>query len=371
MARKGENIYLRKDGRWEGRYIKHRTMENKPKFGYVYGRNYIEVKRKLTVLKAESYREKDVVLWYKDGTLNDWMDYWLEECARPYIEETTCDGYERNIRNHLRPYLGEKPVSSITQDDVQSFIDFLDKSLAPSTVVGIFRLLKTILKAAQERNLISHNPFAKVKAPKQKQKPQRYLTVAEQRKLEREATKNGDLEYLICLYTGIRLGELCALKWRDIDFDSKAMQIKSAIKRVKNRKGKSKTSVIAGKPKSESSVRSIPVPAFLIKMLRDRFKKTGAQRQDYIIPGKAGRHIDPRTVQARFKKMTDRLGIKNAHMHTLRHTFATRCLEKQITYEVLCAFLGHSSPQITLRCYTHCTEEFKRVSINKLKRIAC
>lgn len=371
MARRGENIYHRKDGRWEGRYIKARRLDGKPNFGYVYGSAYVEVKRKLTVLKAEVNKNPFGVLVYRDGTLEAWCDYWLEILTKPYVDISSYGVYKSQIKNHIVPILGNNIVNQITKDDIQMFINQIKKHLAPGMIHNVCRLLKSIMSSAKERRLIAEVPFTGIKKPRNKQKKPRVLTLNEQKRIEDDSLKNGAMDYLLGLYTGLRLGELCALQWKDIDFESRVLYVEHTIKRVLCEDGTAKTMLVIDAPKTEQSRREIPLPAFLVWKLKEKMQKTGASQNGFVFPSRDGGFTDPRTMQARFKSKLKQLKIRDAHFHTLRHTFATRCLEKHVGLETLSEFLGHSNPQITVKYYSHCTRENKLESINRLTPIAC
>lgn len=312
MSKKGENIYLRKDGRWERRYIKSRDLNGKARFGSVYGKHYHEVRKKLVVIKCKQYQNNTVPIIQGSGSFEDWADYWLEILISPYIKPETCAGYRRSLNKHIYPVLGRMNIREIEPRHIQDMV-----------------------LALQER-------------------------------LERNALTNNELEYLMCLYTGLRVGELCALRWQDIDLENSILHIRHSVQRIPANSGLHRTQLILGSPKSESSVRDIPIPKFLGILLREKRILENADSKDYLFKGVKGDCLDPRTMQQRISKLGKRLGINGVHMHTLRHTFATRCLEQGIPYEILCEFLGHSSPQITLRHYAHCTLESKRKNMDFL-----
>ena len=368
MPRKGENIYLRKDGRWEGRYIKGRRPDGKIKFGSIYGKQYSDVKKRLVLIKSELYRDRTTLVIYGNGSLHDWAEYWLEALIRPYVKPNTWAGYRRNLNKHIYPSLGEFNIQSITSDQIQNTVDGLKSRLAASTLHGVCRLLKSILSAAFRKEIISRNPYQDIKLPRVKTRPPRVLTQSEQVKLEKEVLKTGDLEHLLCLYTGLRVGELCALRWEDIDFENHSLRVTRSAHRIPMERGIRKTRLVLGTPKSGSSIREIPLPLFLISMLQEKLSKEGLGN-GFLFKGAKEGFQDFRTLQQKIHRICKQLGIYGVHMHTLRHTFATRCLEKGVQYEVLCELLGHSSPQITLRHYAHCTLQTKRESINRLGSI--
>lgn len=373
MARRGENIYHRKDGRWEGRYIVGRRLDGKPKFRSIYGKSYGEVKRALVALKSKALAAQDqpAMLVYGDGSLSDWMSYWLDVTEKPYIRETTYLLYRRSIEKHLVPWLGGYPLGELSPAHIQAMVDELRNTMASSTLHGLCRLLKSILACAVKKRLIIESPFREIRMPKFRQRPPRVLTTAEQARLERAAMEAGNLEYLLCLYTGLRLGELCALRFEDIDFEANIMTVSHSVKRIAA-KGESgaTTCLVVGGAKTESSVREIPLPLFLSGMLRHRMEEQNAQNSDFIFAGRDGGAAEPRTVQKRFARLAGKTGIRGAHMHTLRHTFAMRCLERGMGYKALSEILGHSSSQMTIRHYDNCTMEKKQRVMRSASMIA-
>lgn len=368
MSKKGENIYYRKDGRWEGRYIKGRKPDGSPKFGFVYGKQYGDVKKRLTLIKAELYQEPDTTasVIYGNGSLQSFADYWLDALIRPHVRPETYAGYRRNLDKHICAYLGKMNLTDIRQCHIQKLIDELQKKLASTTLHGVCRILKSLLTSACDEGLIIQNPYRNIHLPKAKNRAPRVLTQTEQRKLEKAIICNNEPEYLLCLYMGLRVGELCALQWKDIDFESGILHIRHSIQRIPEESNKGSTRLVIGAPKSESSFRDIPLPGFLSEILFKKLKEENGKADEFLFKGTRADYRDPRTMQQRISRLCQRLELEGVHMHTLRHTFATRCLEKGVRYEVLCEFLGHSSPQITLKYYAHCTPETKRKSMNRL-----
>lgn len=366
MARKGENIYLRKDGRWEGRYIKGRRADGKAVFGSIYGKQYCEVKRQLIIIKSKQYRETAQSPQQDARTFYDWGEHWLEKIIRPHIKTGTYSGYRRNLEKHIYPFLMDIMITEITSEDIQAMVNTLRPTMAPTTLHGVCRLLKSILNSAYEKGIITQNPFQNIWLPKINRKTPRVLTYQEQEKLEQQVIKTGELEYLLCLYTGLRVGELCALRWRDIDLENAVLHVRHSVQRIPVSVEKKKTLLIMGSPKSESSLRDIPIPSFISKVFEQKKNEEGVFENDFVFRGRKNGYRDPRTMQQRITSICSGMEIEGVHMHTLRHTFATRCLEKDIGYEVLCEFLGHSSPKVTLSHYAHCTLETKRENIERL-----
>ena len=174
---------------------------------------------------------------------------------------------------------------------------------------------------------------------------------------------------LISFYTGIRIGELCALKFNDISFETKTMHIDKTMQRIQNFKGdKNKTDIIISSPKSECSIREIPVPQFIIDLIieNDLYK-----RNAYLLTGEATRFIEPRTLENKFNKIAAICNIENATFHMIRHTFASNCIEAGVDAKSLSEILGHSSVNITLNRYVHSSMQIKRMNMEKLYSYTC
>lgn len=363
MARKGENIYKRKDGRWEGRYIKE-YRNGKAKYGYVYAPDYAEVKARLKELSAERDKEKEITFQHVSI---DWL-----ESIRPRLKEQSVIMYENLLINHLYPEFEARPVESITRKDVVSFINVLltmggsnGNGLSPSTVEGVLSVFRRILEYASEYKQCNVIHIEK-SLVKQSQKPMRIFSLLEQQKLSNFLTDNltlTNLGILLCLYTGIRIGEVCALKWEDFSFDEQYLYIHKTMQRIKIKGDPNhKTTVIISDPKSVCSIRRIPIPDNIFKLIIS-FKRPG---NTYFLTGFPNIYIEPRTLQNRFKSVIKSCNLEDANFHALRHTFATRCVELGFDVKSLSEILGHASINITLNRYVHPSMETKQKNMNIL-----
>lgn len=358
MARHGENIYKRKDGRWEGRYIKGYSNEEKPILGYVYGRTYKEAKEKLTLAKANV---KEVIRTVSsDLTVSDWFDKWLSSLK--HIKKSSYTTYSSNVNKHIKGYFKKKKLKNLSSENIQSFIDELSVKLAPKTVRSVFSVFRLGLEAAYEKKLIA-DVYSKAKLPKIKHKEVKVFTKQEQNRIEKfiETSDNpNDIGILICFYTGIRIGELCALDFKNIDLERGIISIVQTLYRIKNNDGAQKTVLNISTPKSESSVRDIPLPKFLISILKDRDTGSG------FLINNNGKFIEPNIYARRYKKILELLGIPYRKFHSTRHTFATRALEIGMDIKTLSEILGHASPTVTLNLYSHSLPEHKRKEMDRL-----
>ena len=363
MCRRGENIYKRKDGRFEGRYVIGKKVNGTTRFGYVFGYQYTEVRSRLAQRRAEMAEATKLPAYSKQRIgFIEWANRWLYEEMIGSVKESTFQTYESVMRNHLTPRFGKLTLDEIDQKNVRCFIAGLeDAGFAESTIRGAFRLLNTLFKAAQEEGIVSRNPCYRIKIQRREAKEQKILTAAQQEKLRSEASPD-NFPVLLSLYTGMRLGEICALKWKDIGWEERTITIRRTAQRLKH-SGATKTRIVIGAPKTSRSCRPIPIPAFILEMLLALRKDA---RSDDFIFGKPGSAADPRSVQRRFQRLANKLGFEDIHFHTLRHTFASRLIEMRVDIKTVSDLLGHSSTKTTLEVYAHSLLENRRIAIDRL-----
>lgn len=366
MCRRGENIYHRKDGRYEGRYVIGQSLQGRTRFGYVYGRTYGEVRRKLTQRKSEMLLASSAVP--KSGvTLRRWMGQLLAGEHYAHLKASSRETYRTMFERHIAPELGPVDIARITQDDVHGLIAILNrKKLSQSMIASVVRLLSSLLRAAQEEGLIQRNPCRKVVLPKASREEQRVLSPREQTQVKSAAMTAGNLSALLALYTGLRLGEICALQWRDIDWERRTITVRHTAQRLRKHGGNARTAVMVGQPKTQKSRRVIPIPALLLDLLRAR---KDVSRSLFVF-GQEDRPAEPRTIQRQFAKLIRPLGLEGVHFHTLRHTFATRLLELGTDIKTVSVLLGHASTRFTLDFYAHSLIDQQRAAMDKLAQ-AC
>ena len=363
MCRRGENIYKRKDGRYEGRYVVGKKPDGTTKFGYILGRQYADVRMRLLQKKAELLtRPTATPLPCSPLSFSDWVSRWMNEEVIGNVKPSTFQTYENIFRNHLLPFFGSTALQEITAKTVLTFIETLEAAgFAESTIKGAFRLLYSSMKAAQEEGLIRKNPCRKIKIQRREGREQQVLTQSQQDQIR---TSAGDENFpaLLSLYTGMRLGEICALKWDDIDWAINTTTVKRTAQRLKQ-VGSKKTMIMVGAPKTNRSHRVIPIPKFIMDLLIEHRKVDGTSS---FVFGNQGSAAEPRTIQRHFQKLLQRLGIVDAHFHTLRHTFATRLIEMGIDIRTVSDLMGHSSTKTTLDVYAHSFLENRRNAVERL-----
>ena len=376
MARHGENIYKRKDGRYEGRYVTGKKSNGTTRFGYVYGMRYTDVKKRLLEKKAEIQQTIHPEAAVRGMTVEKWMRSWLETDLLGGIKASSYLTYQNQMNRHILPCLGRMQMASITPEMVHSFLECLQ---AKGLGENIYRLLSAAMRAALDDGIISKNPCRKICVERGERVQQRVFSREEQKKVEKTLSQGEDLTALFAMYTGLRLGEICGLRWSDINWENGTATVCRTVQRLKRmdtdkclKCGGAKTYLMIGSPKSSSSCRTIPIPTFLLKRLEIQKKQRSAvQLTTGYIFGTGMRAADPRTIQRRFAGVVRRLEIPDAHFHTLRHSYATRLLEMGVDVKTVSQLLGHSSAKTTLDCYAHSLLDQQRSAVAKLSACAC
>lgn len=377
MARHGENIRKRADGRWEGRY--KAFDENKGKYIYrsVYGRDYRETKEKLSVARlgpagpgaekktaAEAARAGRKSTDENGGTIlfSQAAGEWLAELAGKR-KRSTYIKYDAVYRKHLAGIVGSCRLSSdMTQKLQERIFDHLsEKGLSESLQKSVVCVANQILAFAGRRNPAGIPPLEHLPVKAKKRTVGTFSREEQARLLDciYGGMNPSMAAVLLCLYAGLRLGELCALRWTDIDFEGGTLTVNRTVQRIAVPGCETKTTLLETDPKSESSRRTIPLTAELLETL-SRFKGG----QPYVFGGE--KPLDPRTMQYRFQTIQKKAGIRGRTFHTLRHTFATNCVENGMDVKALSELLGHSDVKITLNRYVHPTMESKREQLGAL-----
>ncbi|WP_207695194.1 hypothetical protein DOK67_0001270 [Enterococcus sp. DIV0212c] len=361
---KGENIYKRKDGRWEGRYPKARKNDGTIHYGYIYARSYRTVKEQLLDKKVQQTLVYTGTTKEFYGTFGAWSNLWLTEIMAPKLKESTYASYSNKLQLYVLPSLEKQPLKKITASDIDKLVKRLSESLAASSVHIVFRIIRSCFEAAKERSYIYINPCERTVLPKINKQKVQALTRVQQKAVEVESMKNNKgLPILLALETGMRIGEICALKWEDIDFDSSVLKVQRTKQRISlpSSSGQ-RTKIIETTPKTIHANRIIPMSSKIKKALL-HLKKQAVSA--YVVTNKE-HSIEPRTVSYRFERIKRKLGLNNVSFHALRHTFATRCVELGVNIAAISSLLGHSSIKLTLDTYTNSFLEEQRAAIDKL-----
>jgi len=355
MPRRGTNIYKRKDGRWEARYVASVGIDGTKKYSSVYAPTYREAKDKQQrcMLNLHLTSRKGV-----DSKLEEIMWEWLSTTVN-VVKQTTYQKYESLIRNHISNGLGQIQLKFISSQMIDQFVYEKmqgDEKLSPKSVNDILAIINSALSyAEQEYNF----PKPKIRRAKEIKKEMRVLSIDEQRELEKYLLREKDLYklgVLLALYTGLRVGELCALQWDDIKEDR--IYVNKTYQRIKNG---TKTTLVMSSPKTAASVRVIPLPSS-VQLIVNQFRSTGP-----VLKTRAGKQVEPRLIQLKFQQYVSSCALEKANFHALRHTFATRCIEAGFDVKTLSEILGHTDVKTTLNRYVHSSYELKQSSMEKLK----
>ena len=361
MGRTGDAVYHRKDGLWEARYVKEIDAYGKKKYGSVYGHSKREAREKrqdaldriLLCQKAVPTRRITVM-----QLAQEWLFI-----NQNRIKLSTYQRYQGFLKNHIEPVIGNLSVVYLTTATIHEFsLNRLETGLSPQTVNSILIFLHACLKYGHKQYQLPLPEFIYLSYEK---KEMRVLSQEEQQRLVNYLLKDTDIYkfgVLIALYTGIRLGELCALKWEDVGSDS--IKIKHTMQRLSKNNGEG-TDLFIGAPKTTTSMRIIPIPSFLKDMIEE-FRRKG-EGQIYLLGSKDKKVVEPRLMQYRFKRHLLEAQIEKANFHALRHSFATRAIEVGFEVKSLSEILGHATVQITLDKYVHSSFELKQDNMDLLK----
>ena len=370
MPRRGENVHKRKDGRWEGRYIDYHRSDGKAHYKSVYALSYTEVKAKMNKLKAvpKVQRQKTSLM-----TSEQLFLMWLDD-KRIQVKESTYATYYQVIHGHLVPYFKGNKANQLTSEGVNQFVK--DKlahgrldgkgGLSSKRVHDILVILLQAIHYGEKKGAIAGFDCDIIR-PKVEAKELPVLTTEEENSLLGYMKVNLDhkkLGVMIALYTGVRLGELCAMQWSDINFSEGILSITKTLQRIKDTDPNStaKTKMVIDAPKSKKSIRGIPLPECLLCLLKQWEK--GQTNANYILSGKA-KYIDPRVCQDDFKAYLEQAKVQAYSFHALRHTFATNAVERGFDVKNLSELLGHSSVRFTLEKYVRGSMDTKRASMER------
>ena len=297
----------------------------------------------------------------KEMNFRDLSRIWLKYKGLT-VKRTSLMQYERIVTKYLDCYLGDISLDVLDIHHLLNCIESIKKDLSVKSLQDIIVVLKSILKYGNSLGLccipLEMLPCIKIKKKEIEIFYDYELKIIENYLIVNRTEKN--LGIMICLHTGMRLGEICALEWNDIYLLNQKIFIHKTIHRI-SENGKSYT--VVGLPKTDTSIRSIPINKDLLKILLSYQNKKG-----YIITG-TEHYLDPRSYQYYFQKVLNDLNIKTHKFHTLRHTFATRCVQCQMDIKSLSEILGHSSVSITLSTYVHTSFDMKKEEMNKFKLV--
>ncbi len=357
-------VRKRKDGRWEGRIVIGHKEDGTPICKSVFAKTQKELMPKLHGA-IDCYRDADLS---EQGnmTLSEWIDRWLTSYAEPTLRESTVRGYRSAVQHHIKPALGNKMLRSVTQRDVQRFYNAMGRKkykandgsehrLADATVRGVHMLLHEILEAAVRSRLIVQNPTDGTVIPKLNKPPMKILN---EEQLDRfmEAIRAEPLWYDFFyteITTGLRRGEICGLKWCDLDETNGTLKVCRSIHTAPG------GLLQVGQTKTEKGLRTILLPASTLHVLKAR-RRTALT--EWIFPSllEPEKPVSPSTAYQRLKLILKRADLPDIRFHDLRHTFATHAMRSGVDAKTLSGILGHTKASFTLDTYTHVTNEMQK-----------
>ena len=296
-----------------------------------------------------------------------WLNEWLDLYVKPAVKIRTYQKYRRQTESRIIPVLGEYALNSLTATVLQRFtVALTETGLSANTVNGVITILKTSLKRAVQIGVADKEFSSAIVRPKGREKQVECFTIYEQRAIERHVAGNDAPRFfgvVLTLYTGLRIGELLALTWKDVDIKKCTLTVDKTCR----------DSWVGGEyikiidtPKTERSARVIPIPKQLLPHIKALKKKS---KSDYVIGGKNEYGAGVRSYQNSFDLLLKRLKLPHKSFHALRHTFATRALECGMDVKTLSEILGHKNPTITLKRYAHSMFEHKVEMMNKLGKL--
>lgn len=303
----------------------------------------------------------------KEKTINQITEEWKEE-KKKYVKKSTYAAYQLLIQNHIKPYFGD--LYEVNEEKVQQFVfDKLDAGLSEKTIRDIIIVLKMILKFGIKNGYLEYIQIDAKFPSKQEKKDLDVLSKADQKKFMEHLRNNftfKNLGIFICLSTGMRIGEICGLRWCDVDTAEGVIKVRHTLQRIYIIESEARhTELLLDTPKTANSVRDIPMSSELLKMLKSLNKVVN---ENYYVISNDIKPIEPRTYRNYYKKLCKQLDIPELKFHGLRHSFATRCIESKADYKTVSVLLGHSNISTTLNLYVHPNKEQKKKTIDKMLR---
>ena len=302
-------------------------------------------------------------------TVKTWFHYWIKNVKNANVKKNTIESYMNRFKNNIEPYIGNMLLKEIKPLHCQNILNQMVMSNYKNSTIGMIRTaMKILFDDAVDNEIIVRNPVTKtVKCTQGKESAVKTAITIDEQKIFLEFAKSSSYynQYAFILQTGIRVGEMIGLRWSDVDFENKVLHISRTANQISG-------NWVVSAPKSKSGVRDIPLTNEAITILnevkrREIFNVIPIQCQDIIFVSRNGRPIDNSSYNAALKKICEKAGISHISMHTLRHTFATRCIEAGMQPKTLQSILGHSSIDVTMDIYVHVMENTKSEEMKKVE----
>ena len=369
------SVFLRKDGRWEGRIVVDYKDNGNPITKNVTAKTEAECREKFEKLKKEvahligrlPKKPKP------DMPFGDWIDLWYQTYCKPTIRATTQSEYEDRIYLHIIPNIGDIPLNRLTQNDLQTFYGKIKKSgrlqyvekfgagLSDRMVRAVHASCRSALERAVQDGLITRNPAIGCKLPPKKAREMEVLCKEELRRFLLQAKEDGFYEmFMLDLATGMRRGELLGLQWSDLNFRTGELHIQRQVYCVNGK-------LTVNKPKTKTSDRTIILPKSVVGVLAE-YRKTVDSRWIFPSPIIEDQPRNPSTIYERMQTTLERAGCKKVRFHDLRHTFATMAIANGMDVKTLSATIGHVSATTTLDIYSHRTAEMEVKAAENIER---
>ena len=384
------SIRKRKNGTWEGRYTIGYDARGRQKQLSVYGKTRAEVARKLNEKTAAIQNGTYIIP--RDHTLLEWLENWLTTYAYIKVRASTYASYQAYINNHIAPYIGGVKLQKLTTEQLQLFFNEKAKNgrldgkggLSPKTIRNLYNMLHEALQQAVTNKYLSVNVSGGVVLPS-RQTPDIIVFKPEEQAAILEACKKERLGFAIELdfMTGLRIGEICALKWSDFDFTEKIFDVRRTLQRIQKKTSdigekSAKTQIVEGDTKTKNGKRVIPITDVMYHKLmqhrsRQNFEKLrlgkGYADHGYVFANEFGYAVEPSYLRDVYERILKSAGVSHYKFHTIRHTFATRAIENGAPVKIVSEILGHSSVQLTMDVYCHPSVSAKRSVMEKLEKL--
>lgn len=302
--------------------------------------------------------------------MNTFFDKWLK--SKHHLKAQSIRTYTQFVDGYLRPAFGETAIKDINRERVQAFVDAMQENYSAKTIHEVYRCLKAALELAVSQRIIIENPCAGITLPTKEKTRAQALSDKEQRTLGKALSKSTnplDLSILLALKLGLRLSEVVALRWKDIEFKENFVVVRHSMERVPTGEGR-QTKARLGTPKTKNSQRKIPLPGDFAAELKSYYDQLNVKQKkgtSFVVSKKDGNAYHGRTIERHFKKRGRELGLSSAYtFHSLRHSFATQAMESGVAVKVISVLLGHSKTATTTEIYLHLSEHFIRQEMMKM-----